>query len=513
MWRGLLILLGLLVVTWFEFEVYPGHSYLQSETQLLVPMLERLDTPGFLSRDLVATNPTFSYTIYDEMTQSLHAGAKLTLEQALRDQQVLFRFAAVLGVFLIARALKVMPAAALLLSGSVNAITYLAAPNAFVTNPEATPVAFAVPLVLLAAGLLVNRGPLLAGLAGGLALLYDPVTAAAFWAPVIAASLFDRALRKSLRSIWPSLAVFGLILANLVQLQAGLGAGQELTGRLSEAGVQLTKLRTPSVWVSQWKWQADGSYLLLLILGGFALSRVWTRTDGITRWMTVGLAFSGYMSTAIAFVLMSAHLQVATEMTPAKNLSFSVVITLLLCGTASWHAAQKQRWVHSLPWMALLIAGILNAQLIDLLSGKVVAKGPEQPNQQVRALAQWAAERTWGSSLFQFPDAGKRNEPGMFRSLSRRALWADWGSGAIADYSDQAGQEWWTRWQNGMTRAYSPEELEKMLRLPVDYYVLEKSNALEGVKSVFANSEYVVYDAQDLREAREPLQVAHHASR
>src|ERR1022692_1173617 len=110
--HGLLILLCLLAVTWFEFQVYPGHSYLQGETQLLVPMLERLDTPGFLSRDLVAANPTFAYTIYDEITQALHAEGHLSFEKALYWQQLLFRFAALLGVFLLARALKVVPFAA-----------------------------------------------------------------------------------------------------------------------------------------------------------------------------------------------------------------------------------------------------------------------------------------------------------------------------------------------------------------------------------------------------------------
>ena len=94
--RGLLILLSLLAVTWFEFEVYPGHSYLQGETQLLVPMLERLDTTGFLSRDLVASNPTFAYTIYDEITQALHADGQMSFERALAAQQLLFRFCAIL---------------------------------------------------------------------------------------------------------------------------------------------------------------------------------------------------------------------------------------------------------------------------------------------------------------------------------------------------------------------------------------------------------------------------------
>jgi hypothetical protein len=107
--------------------------------------------------------------------------------------------------------------------------------------------------------------------------------------------------------------------------------------------------------------------------------------------------------------------------------------------------------------------------------------------------------------MFQFPDVGKNNQPGVFRALSRRALWADWQSGIIADYSDQAGQEWWSRWQSSMNGPYSPERLREMLALPIDYYVLQSSNQLDGIKPVFLNSTYVVYDAQDLRETRTPL--------
>ena len=36
--------------------------------QIYLPMLERVDAPGLLSRDLVAANPTLSLTAYDEAT-------------------------------------------------------------------------------------------------------------------------------------------------------------------------------------------------------------------------------------------------------------------------------------------------------------------------------------------------------------------------------------------------------------------------------------------------------------
>jgi hypothetical protein len=120
-------------------------------------------------------------------------------------------------------------------------------------------------------------------------------------------------------------------------------------------------------------------------------------------------------------------------------------------------------------------------------------------------MAAWAEGSTWGSSLFQFPDAGKAIDPGIFRALSRRSLWADWQSGLIADVSDEAGQEWWSRWQANMADNYSTTGLQGMLPLPIDYYVLRQNHRLAGIKAVYENSEYVVYDAQDLREATGPL--------
>jgi len=500
--RGLLILLALLVVTWFEFQVYPGHSYLQGETQLLVPMLERLDTPGFLSRDLVAPNPTFTFTIYDEITQSLHTIAHWNFEQALLRQQILFRFIAVLGIFLAARALKVPATAAVLLSGCVNAIGSLAAPLAFVTNPEATPVAFALSLIYLAAGLLMNRHPLPAALAGGVAILYDPVTAATFWTLVIVASLADSSLRRLLRPNWSVLLIFLLILGNIVQLQSGLGGGQELTHNLSAGMVKLTQVRTPWVWTSLWAQLEIWSYLFLMAAGIWALARIARHTDTLVRWVTIGMALSGLASVAVAMFLLAERMQLATAMPPARNLALTVAMMVLVCGAAGWYALQARRWLEGSLWAALVLAAILNPQILDLLHLQLSAAVQNQATPEVKELATWAEQKTWGSSMFQFADSGESKEAAVFRALSRRALWADWQSGVIVDYSERAGQEWSARWNATMSGKYSIGRLAGMLALPIDYYVLRRADQLVGVSPVYSNAAYVVYDAQDLREAK-----------
>ena len=88
MLRSALLCLGILVFTWLGFQVFPGHTYLQSDTQIYLPILERLDEPGYLSRDLVATRPHVAYTIYDEVALALRRTFNLDFEKILVGQQI-----------------------------------------------------------------------------------------------------------------------------------------------------------------------------------------------------------------------------------------------------------------------------------------------------------------------------------------------------------------------------------------------------------------------------------------
>jgi hypothetical protein len=216
--------------------------------------------------------------------------------------------------------------------------------------------------------------------------------------------------------------------------------------------------------------------------------------------MALGLMVSGLVSVGCALVLLSRQAQFAAGMTPGRNLAYTVAIAVLLCGAAGWHASQRKRWGQGMLWMALVIAAVLNGQVLDLLRGKADMVTRQARSKAIDDLARWAEQETWGSSLFQFPDAGKADDPEVFRALSRRAIWAGWRSGEIAAVSDKAGQEWWARWQQSMSRPYSPEIWPAMLRQPIDYYVLERGHELKGVKPAYMNSRYVVYEAQNLRE-------------
>src|SRR5690242_10479113 len=230
--RALLVSLALVFFTWLGFRWFPGHTYLQSDTQIYVPMLERLDQPGYLARDFVATRPHIAFTIYDEVTIALRKATHFDFEQALVLQQLVFRFAAMLGVYLLATALGSPPVYAVLISAFLNLGASLLGPAVLIVEYDPVPRGFAFGLALLALGLLAHRQALLSGLAAALAFLYQPPTAAPFWGFVFLGFAFDREARRRWKPLLLIFFIACLLLANLAQLQPEVVESQHLFGRL-----------------------------------------------------------------------------------------------------------------------------------------------------------------------------------------------------------------------------------------------------------------------------------------
>ena len=116
----------LAVLTLLGFLVFPGHTYLQSDTQIYVPMMEHIADPSAFPRDLVATKPHLSYTIYDDVAIGLRRW--IPFEASLTVQQILYRAMQLLGIYLLASALPLSPLAAL-------AVTAVAGLGATITGP------------------------------------------------------------------------------------------------------------------------------------------------------------------------------------------------------------------------------------------------------------------------------------------------------------------------------------------------------------------------------------------
>jgi hypothetical protein len=556
--RAFLLLLGVVAVTWLEYQFFPGHTYLEGDTQIYLPILERLDAPGFLSRDLVATHPNVTHTIYDEITVALHGVLNLDFRTALVAQQLLFRAAAIFGVFLLALSARVGDVLALLIAAILNLGATLSGPAVLLTDREPIPGAFAFGLALLAAGLMSRQKPLLAGLAGGVAVLYDPTIVAPFWAVIIASFIFDARIRHLMRPASTILVIFMLLSANLAQLQPGVVESQDVFSTISEPFANLQQSRTRFVWVGLWAPSEIWHYLALVVCGLWATTRIWPALERQVRWLFVALPLCGIVSVPLSALLLD-HLRwsLIPQIQPARALLFTVAFSSLACAIAGVHAARRQRRLEACLWFLVVFTVPMNVRILDLFRftnwvqvfhfvlalllastlvlglmrfGQTTWKplvlvlpviaiclipvigrpesAPKLNRNSILEVANWADEDTWGSSMFLFPDAGRELYPGIFRAESRRALWVDWKSGSLVPYFESFAIEWWRRWQDTMQDGFSPQRLQNMLSLPIDYYALKRKNQLKDIRPVFQNREFVVYDSSDLRNARGPLRVA-----
>ena len=555
--RAFLVCLGIAVFTWLGFRYFPGHTYLQSDTQIYVPMLERIADRGFLSRDILATRPHIAFTAYDEITLTLHKALHVDIEQALTGQQLLLRAAAMFGVYLLAISTGIPTAFGLLIAALLNLGAYLAGPAIRLVSYEPAPMAFAFGLLLLALGLLAQRLPLLAGFAAGLAFLYHPPITAPFWCIAFLAMAFDRDARKRWKPMPLVFCIACLLLANLAQLQPDMADGPNLAGTLSKRVMALQHFRTPYSWVSLWAPADIWHYMAICVLGLWATSRIWPEIRREMGVFFICLPLWGIAAVPLSYLMLEQlHLAIAPQFQPTQALLYTVAVAMIAAGSAAVKAAQKRRLAESIGWFLVLAALPVNVRIFDLLvprSGPAwrefvvwvlfaatagiattlmnrnwlraaslivpaaavlalptlahIPAPPKLDMAPITELAQWAKKTTWGSSMFLFPDAGRSPFPGIFRALSERALYVDWQSGVQMTYYASFAEEWYPRYEATMDGRFTVARLENMLSLPIDYYVLNRDHALAKVRPVFENRNYVVYDAQDLRNESTSLRL------
>ena len=550
----MLLALGIAVFTWLQFRIFPGHTYLQSDTQIYLPILERLDEPGFLSRDPVAVRPHVSYTIYDEVTLALRHGTHMDFEAILTGQQLLFRGLGFLGIYLFFLAAGLTRLEAFAGSALFHLGGALLGPAVLLVEYEPVPRAFALPLTFLALGLFAVQRPFLAAIAGTLAFLYHPPTAAPFWGLLVASYAFDRGVRNQTRATFVPLLVGGLLLANLAQPQLGVVEQQHLSGRLPDSLVAVQLIRTKYAWVSLWARHDIWAYLAFWICSIWALARLWPVLNRQWRWSVATLSTLGIVSVPVSLLLLEGmRLAMTPQLQPARWLVFTIAMCSAVTLAAGIQAARQGRYWEAFGWFLPAFAIPIRIRVFDLftvsqpsdlgplavwlgLSGLAAfAFGPAASRirgfalpavpllamflipasgvvnyqkidpRPINEVAAWAAANTWGSSMFLFPDAGHDLAPGMFRARSLRALWVDWKSGGQANYFPSFGDEWWQRWQQTMDGPFTVDRLRGMLDLPVDYYVLRREHRLAPVRPVFSNRVYVVYDARDLRKSSTSL--------
>jgi len=105
---------ALALLTYFHF---PGHTWLQEDSQLWVPILEHQRDAAVLRNDPVAEEPHTDYTVYDESALALRKVTGLGFHEVLAAQQIVARALGIWGLFLMAGAAGLTAGFAVLVAG------------------------------------------------------------------------------------------------------------------------------------------------------------------------------------------------------------------------------------------------------------------------------------------------------------------------------------------------------------------------------------------------------------
>jgi len=504
------------------FFLFPGHTWLQQDSQIWTAMLEHLRDPTVLRNDILVQQPHVGFTLYDEVTIALRSVTGLGFREVLALQQIAFRALGIWGLMLMATAAGLELSPAVLVAALCSLGAAIAGPAVFTVEYEPTPRAFALPLVLLAIGLTAHRRYLAAGIAAACGFLYHPPTTLAFLA-IFAVLTFRRQWRA-----WIPLTLAAALLAFTAALQHG-AAQQPFWGRIGAPQEQLQRLRASYIWISAWPLRYIVHHLLLAAALAGAWLRVRRHIPAEYRAFVLGLPLLGLASMPLSWLLLEhARWVLMPQLQPMRLLLFLALMMQFAAAVAGAHAALARRWWEAVAWFAVacwlplqpvvtepyalrrvavlvLVAAIATAAmrfraaplagaaaliLIPFAGG--VINYPRLDTPELRQLSDWAAHSTARDAVFLFPDAGRSLAPGVFRSEALRAVYVDWKGGGQVNFNRPFGEEWWRRWSATMAGGFHPADVPKYGAAGIDYMVLRPQHRLPEAP-LFANAQYLVY--------------------
>ncbi len=527
--------------------LFPGHTYLQQDSQIWVPMLEHLWDPTVLERDFLATRPHLAFTIYDEVTLALRA-LGVAFDNSLPAQQLIFRALGIFGVWLLASAgglparLALLPAGVYALGATVNG------PAVLTLEYEPTPRAFAHPLLLFSMGLAASGRFLAAGLTCGVAILYHPPTTLpvlfafgllALWPGWLAG--WNERLR-----LWAPAAGAVLLLLILSRFQAGIREPQLLFGVIDPELEPLQRLRGAYNWVSLWKGSLFLHYLFLAAAAALALWRLRTRVPDRVCLLLGGVAAYGLASLALSYLLLEGmKWSLAPQVQLARGVAFVVLAASIVGTLAGIVAARERRWLEATVWLAIVYAIPMQPEILPLLvpidpgpetfvrvalmlfcAGLAVwavraaapriraavltaalfapmllmptlgrvTNYPDLHKPDLYTLSAWARGNTPEDAMFLFAGFGRSLDSGIFRARALRAIYVDWKGGGQVNLLKEFGLEWWRRWTATRENQFAPEDLPGYYLLGIDYAVIPPGQRLADRPALYENATYLVYD-------------------
>src|SRR6267154_6245298 len=96
----LLIGPAILAMALLNFFQFPGHTWLQSDTQIYGPILEHMRDPSVLGKDILVQRPHVAFTLYDEIAVGWARVTGLGFERILAGEQIVLRGLGTWGVYL-----------------------------------------------------------------------------------------------------------------------------------------------------------------------------------------------------------------------------------------------------------------------------------------------------------------------------------------------------------------------------------------------------------------------------
>lgn len=512
---------ALALLTFFQF---PGHTWLQQDSQIYVPILEHLRDPAVLRNDILVQHSHVAFTLYDEIALALRAASGAGFREVLAAQQIATRALGIWGLLLMGEALGLAFAPALLVAAICSLGAAIAGPSVLTFEYEPTPRAFAVPLMICAIGLAAHRRHLGAGIAAAAAFLYHPPTALPFWGVFFVVALWPhRERRARLAAIMPLAAAVAVLWA-AARAQSASGDAQRVFARLDSAQESLQRMRTAYVWISTWPAATMVHHLLILAVLVAAFMRIRQVVGVPLRVLLLGMAALGLLTMPLSWLLLEQfHWGLVPQVQPMRVLLFLTLGMQFLTAAAGARAIGAHRPAEAFAWFALayllplqplltgpfvwsrinlaLALGALTALAgtrwapvvavaaffaIPMLGG--VVNYPRLHTPELAQLSAWARANTPRDAIFVFPDVNRGLAPGIFRSEALRAVYVDWKGGGQVNYLKDLGEQWWFRWRQ--TRKFRPADLEQYTASGITYVVLQAP--LPRVPQ-FQNSTYVVY--------------------
>jgi len=512
--RGLTAL-AIFAITALSFFVFPGHTYLEQDTQIYVPILEH-QWSGALAGDLIVEHPHVSFTLYDELANVLRWTTRLPLKFVLEGEQFLFRAAGFLGIYLIAISFEAEPFTALLVTALWALGATIQAPAVLTVEYEPTPRSFAVPLLLLGVGLALRRRYRWAGLAAACAVLLHAPTV---WPFFLVAAAFVAVRRPAWTLlVYPLIALGGLA---VIGFHETANEHQSLLGRLDPGLEALQRMRASysyvSTWWSAWAWQYE-------FFAAVAIAGMWRVHASRDHWIWLGgLTITGMVSVPLSWLLLEElHLSIAPQVQPARALLFVTGVAVLMAAIAGARALQNDRRLEAAAWFLFPLLVPVHAAFFEwpgwrvvccvvLLAAALVAVRPQwrmagalllapvvaygagvslyghTGTDDLGNLARWARVQNHG--VYLFPEADHGHAPGWFRATSLQPVYVDWKGGGQVNYLRGFSNQWRLRWKQVTARGSQPENY---LDLPVDYLVY--GHPLNtSLPPAFHNSSWWVY--------------------